>query len=41
MVMKKIIKAKVGRSVIGSTSNFLVLVIFGIFMIIKLYWEVI
>lgn len=36
MFMKKIIKAKVGRSVIGSTSNFIVLVVFGIFMIIPM-----
>lgn len=36
MNMKKIIKAKPGRSVIGNTSNFLVLVIFGIFMIIPM-----
>lgn len=34
--MKKIIKAKVGRSVIGSTGNFAVLVVFGIFMIIPM-----
>lgn len=36
MSMKKIIKARPGRSVIGSTGNFLVLVIFGIFMIIPM-----
>ncbi len=36
MGMKKIIKARPGRSVIGSTGNFLVLVIFGIFMIIPM-----
>lgn len=34
--MKKIIKARPGRSVIGSTGNFLVLVVFGIFMIIPM-----
>ena len=34
--MKKIIKARPGRSVIGSTGNFLVLVVFGIFMVIPM-----
>ena len=36
MAMKKIIKAKPGRSIIGNTGNFLVLLICGIFMIIPM-----
>lgn len=34
--MKKIVKSKPGRSVIGNTGNFIILVIFGLFMILPL-----
>ncbi len=34
--MKKIIKSKPGRSVIGNTGNFVVLVIFGLFMLLPM-----
>lgn len=34
--MKRIIKAKPGRSVIGNTGNFIILVIFGIFMLLPM-----
>lgn len=34
--MKKIVKSKPGRSVIGSTGNFVILVIFGLFMLLPM-----
>lgn len=34
--MKKIVKSKPGRSLIGNTGNFIVLVIFGLFMILPM-----
>ena len=38
--MKKIVKSKPGRSMIGSTGNFVILVIFGMFMLLPMVFIV-